>query len=70
MSSDFSVKALVAVLCELEKDGVDVEAFAQRVKTGIMGEEAYAPSGVAKKLQVADVIDQALEYAEKYTNKA
>lgn len=66
MSADFSVKALVAVLCELEKDGADLEAFAQKVKTGIMGEEKYSPSGVAKKLQVADVIDQALEYTKRY----
>ncbi len=67
MSADFSVKALVAVLCELEKDGADLEAFAQKVKTGIMGEEKYSPSGVAKKLQVADVIDQALEYTKRYS---
>lgn len=66
MSADFSVKALVAVLCELEKDGADLEAFVQKVKTGIMGEEKYSPSGVAKKLQVADVIDQALEYTKRY----
>ncbi|MCE0494808.1 hypothetical protein [Vibrio salinus] len=68
MSADFSVKALVAVLCELEKEGADVEAFAQKVKAGIMGEETYSPSGMAKKLQVADVIDQAIEYTKKYSN--
>lgn len=66
MSNGLHEKALIALLCELEKKGIDVDAVVQQAKAGIMAGENYAPAGAAKKPQVVDALEKAYDSAKQY----
>ncbi|WP_019606638.1 hypothetical protein [Teredinibacter turnerae] len=56
-----SNSAVVGLLYEAHKVGVDIEKLAERVSAGLMGGEIYAPPGVEQKPQAVDSVKSAMK---------
>lgn len=69
VNPDVELKALVALLAELQAQGIDAEAIVMHAKNGVLNGADYAPAGAAAKPHVVDVLEKALECAQPYLGK-
>ena len=59
-------KALIAVLFEVNKRGLDISQIVQDAAGGLMGARIYAPAAAEDKPAAVTVLREALDQAQHY----
>jgi len=57
--------ALVGVLIEASKQGIDIDTIYTTVHAGLMSNEPYAPAGTTQKTDETSLLKESLAYAKE-----
>ena len=57
--------AISGILIEAHKQGIDIQVLTDKVKSGLMGSEMYAPAEASKKTEQVTLMLSSLEHAEE-----
>ncbi|CAM2973131.1 hypothetical protein [Moritella viscosa] len=65
MNRDVTGQALEAFIAEAKKAGLDIEEYAKRAQTGIMGNAVYSWISVSEKSKVIKALNSAVDEVSK-----